>query len=217
MRWHTQGTPFTRACGRRRAAMRRRSRKWRPMPPSTPWISVRSMFRRRNPATRRSRRSFRRPGVWTWSCTTPVTWPSGKRPFRVHIDPTQDSAEVVNAVSDRVRAELLRRIGLGDLLVPRAYRASLARELTPSLSRALEFRWTTRLIAQHAFGSGRRRLHAVVRSRRRCGRRWRACHDPSTTLTIGAVHRDRSVHTRPASASVVETARSRREHGLRSR
>ena len=31
-------------------------------------------------------------------------------------------------VSDRVRAELLRRIGLGDLLVPRAYRASLARD-----------------------------------------------------------------------------------------
>jgi NAD(P)-dependent dehydrogenase (short-subunit alcohol dehydrogenase family) len=43
----------------------------------------------------------------------------GKRPFRVHIDPTQDGAEVVNAVLDRVRAELLRRIGLGDLLAPR--------------------------------------------------------------------------------------------------
>jgi len=42
-----------------------------------------------------------------------------KRPFRVHIDPTQDGAEVVNAVLDRVRAELLRRIGLGDLLIPR--------------------------------------------------------------------------------------------------
>jgi NAD(P)-dependent dehydrogenase (short-subunit alcohol dehydrogenase family) len=48
-----------------------------------------------------------------------VDAPFGKRPFRVHIDPTQDGAEVVNAVSDRVRAELLRRIGLGDLLVPR--------------------------------------------------------------------------------------------------
>jgi NAD(P)-dependent dehydrogenase (short-subunit alcohol dehydrogenase family) len=48
-----------------------------------------------------------------------VDTPFGKRPFRVHIDPTQDGAEVVNAVSDRVRAELLRRIGLGDLLVPR--------------------------------------------------------------------------------------------------
>jgi NAD(P)-dependent dehydrogenase (short-subunit alcohol dehydrogenase family) len=48
-----------------------------------------------------------------------VDTPFGRRPFRVHIDPTQDGAEVVNAVSDRVRAELLRRIGLGDLLTPR--------------------------------------------------------------------------------------------------
>src|SRR5258706_9408030 len=48
-----------------------------------------------------------------------VDKPFGKRPFRVHVDPTQDGAEVVNAVSDRVRAELLRRIGLGDLLTPR--------------------------------------------------------------------------------------------------
>jgi NAD(P)-dependent dehydrogenase (short-subunit alcohol dehydrogenase family) len=47
-----------------------------------------------------------------------VDAPFGKRPFRVHIDPTKDGAEVVNAVSDRVRAELLRRIGLGDLLTP---------------------------------------------------------------------------------------------------
>src|SRR6195256_978460 len=48
-----------------------------------------------------------------------VDGPFGKRPFRVHYDPTQDGAEVVNAVSDRVRAELLRRIGLGDVLTPR--------------------------------------------------------------------------------------------------
>jgi hypothetical protein len=51
-----------------------------------------------------------------------VIAPSGanwQAAFRVHIDPTQDGAEVVNMVSDRVRAELLRRIGLGDLLVPR--------------------------------------------------------------------------------------------------
>ncbi len=48
-----------------------------------------------------------------------VDAPFGKRPFRVHIDPTQDGAEVVNAVLDRVRAEMLRRIGLGDLLAPR--------------------------------------------------------------------------------------------------
>jgi NAD(P)-dependent dehydrogenase (short-subunit alcohol dehydrogenase family) len=48
-----------------------------------------------------------------------VNAPFGKRPFRVHVDPTSDGAEVVNAVSDRVRAEFLRRIGLGDLLTPR--------------------------------------------------------------------------------------------------
>jgi len=29
----------------------------------------------------------------------------------VHVDPAQDGAEVVNMVLDRVRAELLRRIG----------------------------------------------------------------------------------------------------------
>ena len=48
-----------------------------------------------------------------------VDAPFGKRPFRVHIDPTQDGAEVVNGVLDRVRAEMLRRIGLADLLTPR--------------------------------------------------------------------------------------------------
>ncbi len=47
-----------------------------------------------------------------------VDAPFGKRPFRVHIDPTQDGADVSFAVMDRVRAEMLRRIGLGDLLVP---------------------------------------------------------------------------------------------------
>jgi NAD(P)-dependent dehydrogenase (short-subunit alcohol dehydrogenase family) len=47
-----------------------------------------------------------------------VDTPFGKRPFRVHIDLTEDGAEVVNMVSDRVRAELLRRIGLADVLTP---------------------------------------------------------------------------------------------------
>lgn len=47
-----------------------------------------------------------------------VDTPFGKRPFRVHIDPTQDGAEVVNMVSDRVRAEMLHRVGLSDLLTP---------------------------------------------------------------------------------------------------
>src|SRR5881396_132714 len=54
-----------------------------------------------------------------------VDTPFGERPFRVHYDPTQDGAEVVNVVSDRVRAELLRRIGLGDLLAPRDLTAEL--------------------------------------------------------------------------------------------
>jgi NAD(P)-dependent dehydrogenase (short-subunit alcohol dehydrogenase family) len=45
-----------------------------------------------------------------------VDTPFGERPFRVHVDPTEDGAEVTNIVMDRVRAELLRRIGLGDLL-----------------------------------------------------------------------------------------------------
>jgi NAD(P)-dependent dehydrogenase (short-subunit alcohol dehydrogenase family) len=49
-----------------------------------------------------------------------VDAPFGKRPFRVHIDPSQDGAEIVNGVADRVRAELLWRIGLQDLLHPRA-------------------------------------------------------------------------------------------------
>jgi NAD(P)-dependent dehydrogenase (short-subunit alcohol dehydrogenase family) len=47
-----------------------------------------------------------------------VDTPFGKRPFRVHIDPAQDGAEVVNMVCDRVRAELLRHIGLADVLTP---------------------------------------------------------------------------------------------------
>ena len=47
-----------------------------------------------------------------------VDTPFGRRPFRVHIDPSQDGAEIVNGVADRVRAELLRRIGLEDVLRP---------------------------------------------------------------------------------------------------
>jgi NAD(P)-dependent dehydrogenase (short-subunit alcohol dehydrogenase family) len=48
-----------------------------------------------------------------------VDTPFGKRPFRTHIDPSQDGCEIVNGVADRVRAELFRRIGLEDLLSPR--------------------------------------------------------------------------------------------------
>ncbi|HEY0533105.1 MAG TPA: SDR family NAD(P)-dependent oxidoreductase [Actinoplanes sp.] len=42
----------------------------------------------------------------------------GKRPFRVHYDPTDDGAAVVNTVADRMRVEFLGRLGLSDLLHP---------------------------------------------------------------------------------------------------
>jgi NAD(P)-dependent dehydrogenase (short-subunit alcohol dehydrogenase family) len=48
-----------------------------------------------------------------------VDVPHGTRPFRVHIDPADDGAAVVNAVADRIRVEFLHRIGLEDLLAPR--------------------------------------------------------------------------------------------------
>jgi NAD(P)-dependent dehydrogenase (short-subunit alcohol dehydrogenase family) len=49
-----------------------------------------------------------------------VDLPHGKRPFRVHVDPSQDGAEVVNIVADRMRTEIYKAIGLADLLSPRA-------------------------------------------------------------------------------------------------
>jgi NAD(P)-dependent dehydrogenase (short-subunit alcohol dehydrogenase family) len=47
-----------------------------------------------------------------------VDAPFGKRPFRVHIDPTQDGAEVAFGVIDRLRTEMLHRVGLDELLSP---------------------------------------------------------------------------------------------------
>jgi NAD(P)-dependent dehydrogenase (short-subunit alcohol dehydrogenase family) len=44
--------------------------------------------------------------------------PFGKRPFRVHVDPSQDGAEIVNGVADRMRREMYRNIGLAQLLSP---------------------------------------------------------------------------------------------------
>ncbi|WP_328333130.1 SDR family oxidoreductase [Kribbella sp. NBC_00382] len=49
---------------------------------------------------------------------TVVDTEKGRRPFRVHIDPSDDGAAVVNAVADRVRSEFLRRVELPDLLHP---------------------------------------------------------------------------------------------------
>ena len=47
-----------------------------------------------------------------------VAMPFGQRPLRIHFDPDDDGAAVVDGVADRARAELLRRIGLADLLKP---------------------------------------------------------------------------------------------------
>lgn len=45
-----------------------------------------------------------------------VGMPDGTRPLRTTIDPSDDGAGIVNAMADRMRSELLRRIGLEDLL-----------------------------------------------------------------------------------------------------
>lgn len=49
-----------------------------------------------------------------------VGLPAGKRPFRVHADPSKDGSEVVSAVYDRTRAEFYRRTGLAELLTDQA-------------------------------------------------------------------------------------------------
>lgn len=48
-----------------------------------------------------------------------VAMPHGRRPFRIHIDPSDDGSEVVNAVADRVRQQFYERIGFTELLHPR--------------------------------------------------------------------------------------------------
>ncbi len=50
-----------------------------------------------------------------------VDLPHGERPFRVHVDPSQDGAEAVNAVGDRVRREMYRNLGLESLLRPQRH------------------------------------------------------------------------------------------------
>ena len=59
------------------------------------------------------------PGEVARAIVRVVGAPFGKRPFRVHVDPSEDGAEVVNGVADRVRREMFRNIGLADLLSPR--------------------------------------------------------------------------------------------------
>jgi NAD(P)-dependent dehydrogenase (short-subunit alcohol dehydrogenase family) len=47
-----------------------------------------------------------------------VDTPFGKRPLRIHFDPDDDGAAVVDGVADRARADLFRQIGLADILKP---------------------------------------------------------------------------------------------------
>jgi NAD(P)-dependent dehydrogenase (short-subunit alcohol dehydrogenase family) len=47
-----------------------------------------------------------------------VDTPLGERPLRLHVDPGDDGAAVAFAVIDRVRAEMLHRLGLSGLLTP---------------------------------------------------------------------------------------------------
>ncbi len=42
----------------------------------------------------------------------------GTRPFRLHYDPSEDGADIGFAVLDRLRAEMLHRVGMADLLHP---------------------------------------------------------------------------------------------------
>jgi NAD(P)-dependent dehydrogenase (short-subunit alcohol dehydrogenase family) len=58
------------------------------------------------------------PGEVAAAIVRIVDAPSGRRPFRVTIDPSQDGSEIVAAVQDRFRRDTLRRVGLDDLLVP---------------------------------------------------------------------------------------------------
>jgi len=45
-----------------------------------------------------------------------VDAPYGKRPYRVHVDPSDDGSGLVSAVADRMRVQMFERAGLSDLL-----------------------------------------------------------------------------------------------------
>lgn len=59
------------------------------------------------------------PGQVAGAIVSVVDTPSGERPFRVHVDTSDDGAAVAFGVIDRVRNEMLNRVGFSDLLKPR--------------------------------------------------------------------------------------------------
>jgi NAD(P)-dependent dehydrogenase (short-subunit alcohol dehydrogenase family) len=66
------------------------------------------------------------PSTVASAITGVVDAPFGERPFRVHVDPSQDGAAVAFPVIDRVRDEMLHRLGFSDLLRPHALVAATA-------------------------------------------------------------------------------------------
>lgn len=60
------------------------------------------------------------PGLVADRIAAIVAMPFGKRPFRIHCDATNDGASVSFPVIDRIREEMLHRLGLADLLRPKA-------------------------------------------------------------------------------------------------
>jgi NAD(P)-dependent dehydrogenase (short-subunit alcohol dehydrogenase family) len=63
------------------------------------------------------------PGAVAGAIACIVETPFGERPFRVHVDPTEDGASVAFAVMDRIRNEMLNRVGFSGLLKPRVVTA----------------------------------------------------------------------------------------------
>ena len=64
------------------------------------------------------RRALRRGRPAATNRVRVVDLPFGNRPFRVDVDPSQDGAEVVNGVADRMRREMYGNFGLENLLRP---------------------------------------------------------------------------------------------------
>ncbi len=52
-----------------------------------------------------------------------VELPAGKRPFHITVDPADMGYEVMAAMGDRIRSEIMRAMGLGDILTPASARA----------------------------------------------------------------------------------------------
>ncbi|NVN11160.1 SDR family oxidoreductase [Nguyenibacter vanlangensis] len=59
------------------------------------------------------------PAAVANAITDIVNAPFGRRPYRVYVDPSQDGAEEVFRIGDRMRREMFQNIGLRDLLSPR--------------------------------------------------------------------------------------------------